>query len=85
SEKPLTVRNTGSSVFSVESVTVEGPGAAQFTVDDTECRVADLAPRDSCDVLVTYTSGGASGPATVEVTVSGADQPQDAELRLGLL
>ncbi|MGH9190178.1 MAG: hypothetical protein ACRD0Q_09140, partial [Acidimicrobiales bacterium] len=36
SEKPLTVRNTGSSVFSVESVTVEGPGAAQFTVDDTE-------------------------------------------------
>lgn len=85
SEKRLTVRNTGSTPFSVESVTVEGPGAAQFTVDDTECRVADLAPRDSCDVLVTYTSGGASGPATLEVTVSGAEQPQRAELRVGLL
>ena len=85
SERTLTVTNAGATPFSIVSAQVEGPGAAQFQVDDTDCVSADLAPRDHCDLVVSYTQGGGTGPATVEVMVSGSDRPQSAELKTSLL
>lgn len=86
-DKTLTITNRGSGDVSVLTPIIEGTGAAQFQVDDTDCTRAPLAPRDKCELKVTFTPSGLAGgsSATLDISLSGGDRPTTVALRAGIL
>ena len=86
-ERTVTLRNTGGVSFATDRAEVTGADASRFTVDDADCRGPKLAPRDTCDLVLTYTAGGLAGAAsaTLEVAVAGSGRVEKVDLKAGIL
>jgi N-acetylneuraminic acid mutarotase len=76
----LTLSNNGSESFSLSAISLTGPGASQFLVQDNGCG-ASLAPGASCDLSVVFdpSSTGAK-TATLEIADSAPGSPHSATL-----
>jgi HYDIN/CFA65/VesB family protein len=76
-EADVVVTNTGSTALSVDDVSVSGPAAGEFTVDEQDCTAEELAPNNSCSMKVTYrASARGEHSATLSIEVTGASPKQ---------
>ena len=80
-EADVRVTNTGTSALTVDDVSLAGPAAAEFTVNEQGCTSDDLAPNTSCSIKVTYApSARGDHSATLRIEVAGATSPQQVSL-----
>ncbi|HEX2273146.1 MAG TPA: choice-of-anchor D domain-containing protein [Acidimicrobiales bacterium] len=80
-EADVVVRNTGATELSVDDVSLSGPAAAEFAVNEQDCTADELAPNSSCSIKVTYApSARGEHSATLRVAVAGASSPQQVAL-----
>ena len=80
-EATVTVSNTGSTALSVEAPELDGPGAAEFSVDAQACTTATVAVGRKCAIKVTYApSARGEHSATLQVNVAGASDPEEVQL-----
>lgn len=80
-EADVRVTNTGTAELTVDDVSLAGPAAAEFTVNEQGCTGDDLAPNTSCSIKVTYApSARGDHSATLRIEVAGASSPQQVSL-----
>jgi hypothetical protein len=75
-DRPLTVRNEGSTPLTVQSPRLSGTNPDQFEVSTGTCTI-EVRAGDSCQLQVRFTPNrGGPQSAIVEVRVAGADEAQ---------
>ncbi len=80
-EADVRVTNTGTTALTVDDVSLAGPAAAEFTVNEQGCTSDDVAPNTSCSIKVTYApSARGDHSATLRIEVAGAASPQQVSL-----
>ncbi|HET6603749.1 MAG TPA: choice-of-anchor D domain-containing protein [Xanthomonadaceae bacterium] len=78
---PFVVDSTGDGVLNVGSLTVTGPHAGDFTVENDQCSGQALPNGDFCGFAVRYTrSGGGPHHASVIIPSDAPDSPHSVEV-----
>lgn len=80
-ERPVTVRNTGSTALDLESPDLDGTGAGEFAVNAEDCTGESVDPGANCEIKVSYapeTRG--EHKATLRITAAGSSSARQVTL-----
>jgi hypothetical protein len=77
----VTVTNMGDVDVALDDVAVDGPNAADFSLDGETCTAASLVPSASCTIIVGF-APQALGTRSATVTIAGSSPPEARSVSL---
>lgn len=72
---PINLESTGSASLVVTSITLAGPDASEFTLDDKECKGRSLPPGDQCTLRLSFQPVQAGSAAATLVVRQNLPKP----------